>query len=128
MQVSRLSVKAHKGSGPIGSSFGTGFQFYLSNCWDPNVSPIFWNFLPCSCMLILSLLLLGLVFKSSSLIPGFCIHRPKQYNTICLKLDLISKFFAFFGSFFERMESINVASVLQEAGDADSRASTLSKV
>ena len=67
MQASRRSVKTHKGSGPIGSSLSTGFQVYLSKCWDPYVSPrctmrlaFFWVFLSCFCMLILSLPLLDL--------------------------------------------------------------------
>ena len=47
-------------------------------------------------MLILSLPLLGLGSKSTSLSPGFCVHRPRQYDTICWELNLISGFFAFF--------------------------------
>ena len=39
IQVLRWSVKAQKGSGPIGSSLSTGFQVYLSKCWDPYVNP-----------------------------------------------------------------------------------------
>ena len=35
---------------------------------------------------------------------------------ICWKLNLISGFFVFSGYLFGRMESINVAGVLQEAG------------
>ena len=76
--------------GPIGSSLSTGFQVYLSKCWDPYLSPgctirlaFFWVFLPCFCMLILSLSLLGLGSKSASLSPGFCVCRPRQYDTIC---------------------------------------------
>ena len=92
MQASRLLVKAHQGPGPIGFSLSTGFQVYLSKCWDPYVSPgctirlvFFWVFLPCFCMLIMSLLLLGLGSKSTSLSPGSWIW----------KLDLISEFFVF---------------------------------
>ena len=54
-------------------------------------------FLPYFSMLILSLPLLGLGPKSTSLSPRFCIRRPRQHNTICWKLNvfLISGFFAF---------------------------------
>ena len=75
-------------------------------------------------MLILSLPLLGLGSKSTSLSPGFCVRRPRQYDTICWELNLISGFFVFSGYLIGRMESINVAGVLQEAGDADSRVPT----
>ena len=34
-------------------------------------------------LLILSLTLLGLGSKSTSLNPGRCVHRPRQYDTIC---------------------------------------------
>ena len=49
---------------------------------------------------------------------------PRQYDTSCWKLDLISGFFAFSWLIVwaDGMESINVADVLQEARDADSRA------
>ena len=30
-----------------------------------------------------------------NLSPGFCVRRPRQYNTICWELNLISGFFAF---------------------------------
>ena len=103
MQASRRSVKAHKGSGPIGSSLSAGFQVYLSKCCDPYVSPgctirlaFFWVFLPCFSMLILSLPLLGLGSKSTFHSPGFCVRSSKQYNMICWELDLISGFFVFF--------------------------------
>ena len=39
MQASRRSVKAHYSFGSIGCSLSTGFQVYLSKCWDPFVSP-----------------------------------------------------------------------------------------
>ena len=39
MQAWRSSVKAHYSFGSIGSSLSTGFQVYLSKCWDPFVSP-----------------------------------------------------------------------------------------
>ena len=39
MQALRRSVKAHQSFGSIGSSLSTGFQVYLSKCWDPYVSP-----------------------------------------------------------------------------------------
>ena len=47
-------------------------------------------------MLIFSLPLLGLGAKSTSLSPGFSVHRPRQYHTICWELNLISGFFGFF--------------------------------
>ena len=53
-------------------------------------------FLPYFSMLILSLPLLGLGFKSTSLSSGFCVCRPRQYDMICWELNLISGFFAFF--------------------------------
>ena len=49
----------------------------------------------CFCMFILSLPLLGLGSKSTCLSPGFCVCRPRKFKTICLKLDLISRFFVF---------------------------------
>ena len=50
-------------------------------------------------------------------------------ETICWEWNLISGFFPFFlVNCFGGMKSINVASVLQEAGDADSRACTRSQV
>ena len=53
-------------------------------------------FLPYFSMLILSLRLLGLGSKSTSLSLGLCICRPRQYDTICWELNLISGFFFFF--------------------------------
>ena len=50
-------------------------------------------------ILILSLPCLGLRSKSTSLGPGFCLYRPRQYNTICWELNLISGFFVFFWLF-----------------------------
>ena len=47
-------------------------------------------------MLILSPPLLGLGSKSTSLRLGVCLCGPKQYDTICLELNLISGLFAFF--------------------------------
>ena len=44
-------------------------------------------------MLILLLPLLDLGCKPTSLSPGFCVHRPRQYSMSCWKLDLISEFF-----------------------------------
>ena len=80
-------------------------------------------------LLILSLPLLGLGSKSTSLSPGFCVRRPRQYNTICWELDLFSRFFCFFlDDLLGRMESTDVAGVLQEPGDADSKARTRSQV
>ena len=79
-------------------------------------------FVPCFCMVILSLPFLGLGSKSTSVSPGFCVCRPRQYNAICWKLDLISGFFVFFlVDFFQQIES---AGLFQKAGDADSKGYT----
>ena len=56
-------------------------------------------FLPYFSILILLLPLLGLGSKSTALSPGFCVHRPRQYDTICWRLNLISGFFVFFRLF-----------------------------
>ena len=69
-----------------------------------------------------------MTIKFITFIPGFCVCRPRQYDLICWKLNLISGFFVFSGYLIGQMESINVAGVLQEAGDADSRAHTRSQV
>ena len=53
-------------------------------------------FLPYFSMLILAIPLLALGSKCTSLSPGFCVHRPRQYDTICWELNLICGFFAFF--------------------------------
>ena len=47
-------------------------------------------------LLFRSLPLLGLGSKSNPRSPGFCACRPRQYDMICWKLDLISGFFVFF--------------------------------
>ena len=47
-------------------------------------------------MLILSLPLLGLSSKSTSLSPGFSVCGPRQYDTVCWELNLSFEFFAFF--------------------------------
>ena len=49
-----------------------------------------------SSMLILSLPLLEHGSKSTSISPGFYLRRPRQYDTICWELNLISGFSAFF--------------------------------
>ena len=49
MQVSRRSVKAHYSFVSIGSSLSTCFLVYLSECWDPYVSPSFTIFIFSSC-------------------------------------------------------------------------------
>ena len=53
-------------------------------------------FLPYFNILILSLPLLGLSSKSTSCSSGFCVRRPRHYNTICWELNLSSGFIAFF--------------------------------
>ena len=85
-------------------------------------------FLPYFSMFILLLPLLRLRSKSTSLSPGFCVHRSRQYITICWKLNLISGFFVFF-RLFVWTDGINkFGGVFQEAGDTDSMASTISQV
>ena len=79
-------------------------------------------------ILILSLPLLELGSKCTYLSRGFCVRKPRQYNAICWELNHVSGFFAFSGKLFGQMESINVTGVLQEAGDADSRAHIRSQV
>ena len=87
----------------IGFSLSTGFQVYLSKCRNSGESRLYVRhdlfsfvvFLPYFSMLILSLPLLGMGSKSTSL-PGFCVHRSRQYDTILWELNLISWFFTFF--------------------------------
>ena len=78
-------------------------QVYLSKCWDPYVSPGCMMRLVFFCSLstlfqhvVLSLPLLGLGSKSTSLSRGFCVCRSRQYNLIGRELNLTSGFFAFF--------------------------------
>ena len=119
MQASRRSVKVHKGFSSIGTSLSTEFQVYLFSAGIPMwVQTVWYNlfssvvFLPYFSMLILSLPFLQLGSKATflnlgfvdlvttSLSPGFCVGRPRQYNTIFLELNLISWFFAFFWLIF----------------------------
>ena len=72
----------------------------------------FWVFLPCFCMLFLSLPLLRMSSKSTSLSPAVCVLWPRQYNMIYWKLGLIFGFFVFPGLLFGRMGSVNEAGVL----------------
>ena len=53
-------------------------------------------FLPYFNILTLSLTLLVLCSKSTTLSLGFSLHRPSQYNTICWESNLIPGIFAFF--------------------------------
>ena len=71
-------------------------------------------------LLVLSLLLLGVGSKSTSLSPGFCVHRPREYHTIFGSLIFFKDFPFLLGWLFGQMESMDVAGVLQEAGGADS--------
>ena len=57
----------------------------------------FFSFSALFSMLILSLPLVGLGSKSTSLSPDLCVRTPRQYDTICWELNLNSGFFAFFG-------------------------------
>ena len=78
----------------------------------------FWAFLPCVCMFNLSLPLLGLGSKATSLSTGFCVPRPRQYDLLEVQSHFWILYF-FLVDCFWRMESINVAGVLQEEEDAD---------
>ena len=102
IQSLRQSVKTHQGFGSIGSFLSTLFQIYLCNCCDPDVRPgcTMWlafllMFLLCCSMLTLLVPFSGLCSKCTSLKPGFCVRKFRQYNTICCKVNLISGFFAF---------------------------------
>ena len=79
-------------------------------------------------LLILSLPVLGLGSKSTSLSLGFCVCRPRQYDTISWELHLFPDFLFLLRWLFGQMDSMDVAGVLQEAGDTDSRAHTRSEV
>ena len=56
-------------------------------------------FLPYFSMCIFFVPLLALDSNSTPLSPGFCVHTPRHYDTICWKLNLISRFFVFFRLF-----------------------------
>ena len=103
MQASRWSVKLSRvlvllapllALGSKSTSLSAGIHMWVQAVrYDLFSSAVF---VPYFSMLILSLPLLGLGSKSNSLSPGFCICRPRQYDTICWELNLISGFFAFF--------------------------------
>ena len=128
MQALRRSVRTHQGFGSIGSSLSTGFQVYLSKCWDPYVNP------GCTIRLVffcgLSSLFQYVDLVTTSLRSGFQVYhsQPRQYNTICCGLNLISGFFTFFWLIVWADGIKSVAGVFQEAGAADSRAHTRSQV
>ena len=77
-------------------------------------------------LLILSLTLLGHGCKSTFLSPGFSECRLRQYDTICWELDLVTGFYI--SSWMIIWVWLDVDCVLQEAGDANSRARTRSQV
>ena len=90
---------------------------YLCKSWDPYVSPgcydmtFLWVFLPSFSMVLLS-------------VSSLFLHMIWFVGRWISFLD--SLFLP--GCFFWPLESMNVAGVLQEAGDADSRACTRSQV
>ena len=103
--VKRWSVKTCYGFGPISSSISTGFQSKSTSLkagihmWVQAVQYNLFSsgvFLPYFTMLILSVSLLELGSKSTSFSLGFCVCRPKQYDTICWELTFISGLCAFF--------------------------------
>ena len=82
MQALRGSGKTQFRFGFIGFSLSTGFQVFLSKCWHLYATAsckMFFSvvFLPYLRMLILSLPILVLGSKSSSLSPEFCVCRPR---------------------------------------------------
>ena len=100
MQASRRSVKAHQSFGSIGSSLSTGFQVYLSKCWDLYASP--------DCMVQRVFFSSFFAFfqhvdlVTTSLRAGFQVYRPgfsecrsREYDTICWELNMSSGFFTF---------------------------------
>ena len=111
----------------MSTSLSAGFLFLSPGCMIRLVFCVF--FLPGLSLLILSLPLLGLGSKCNSLSPGFCVCRPRQCSKIFLEFDL---FYGFVVSccIIVLVDGVNgcVAAVLQEVGDADSRASTRSLV
>ena len=67
-------------------------------------------------------------YIGSSLSTGFCVRRPRQYDTICVELNLISGFFAFFW-LIVWADGINKCGWCLAGGrDVDSRARTRSQV
>ena len=72
MQASRRSVKAHQSFGSISFSPSTGFQVYLSKCWDPYVT------LGCTIRLVffcgLSTLFQHVDLVTTSLRAGFYVY------------------------------------------------------
>ena len=106
------------------TSLGAGIQMWVQAVYDTTFSS--GVFFPYFSLLILSLPLLGLGSKSIFLSAGFCVHMPRQYNTICWELNLISRLFAFFW-LIVFVDDINKCCWFL-AGDADSWSSTRSQV
>ena len=75
----------------LGSIFGS--KLFDTSCF-------FWLFLPCLCMLILPLPVLGLGSKSTSLNPGFFVHRPRR------KVWFAGSRFSFFILSFFRLDCL----------------------
>ena len=75
------------------STWVLGSRFWVQAVWYNLFSVVF--FVLGLSLLILTLPLLGLASKSTTLSPGLCVGRPRQYDTICWKLDLLSGFFMF---------------------------------
>ena len=64
--------------------------YFTSSYFRKSLSPTF----PCFHAISLYILIIFLPrTKSTSLSTGFCVCRPRQYDTICWKLDLFSGFF-----------------------------------
>ena len=128
-QASRQSVKALVVSVPLlpqgakPNSLSAGCACVSPVCM---IQPVFcYVFFPGISLLFLSLPLLRLGCKSTFFSPGFCVQKPG--NTIWFLVSLIFfQGFFFLDLLFQRMESLDVAGVLQEARDADSRACTKS--
>ena len=143
MPVSCYYMILFHDGGPKVRDFGLTCRYYLINVAPDNntsvsaeihmwVQDVGYNlfslgvFLPCFTMLILSLPLLGLGSKSTSL-SSVSVYQS-QSNAIRFVGSWISYLDSLFFPFFFYWESKNASSVLQEAENADSRACTRSYV
>ena len=138
MQASRQSVKAHYSFGSIGSSLSTGFQVYLSKCWDPYVSP------SCTiCFFLQFFSLISVCWSCHYLSKGWVPSLPllalgSVYVDQGNRIQFFGSTISFLGSLFVSwfvfscylcwwVESLNLAGAMHKAGDADSRAGTKSQ-
>ena len=82
MQASKRSVKAHQSFSSIGSSLSTGFQVYLSKCWDPYVSRgcMIWLVFFCS----ISTLFRHVNLVTTSLLAGSQVYLSQPW-VLCMQ-------------------------------------------